>query len=160
MRKYALVLSFIAILSPVLAGAADKHKAQPQAAPELKFQAVLNRVDKKVIALMGEEKQKDLLRLAQAAVLSDFCAAINLDQEKFKEEFDALAAQRSGAKQVEQRQFENGLMTYFGVYVGLLVAEGTDRRAEFCGLAEDALRDQKPISKFWIATTAREAPKQ
>jgi len=75
-----------------------------------------------------------------------------LDQNKFKQEFDALTADGTKRTLAEQRDIDHKVAMYFGVYVGLLVAEGTDRQAEFCGIAENALKDQKPISRFWIAT--------
>lgn len=160
MWKTIAALSLIAIICPGVAGAA-KESAPPAAAPTLRFEAQLNKVDKKVAKLFGEDKQKALRQMAEAAVLSDYCAAINLDQKKFEQEFDALTVDGTKRKAAEQNEFENKLSMYFGVYVGLLVAEGTDRRSEFCGFAENALKDQKPISRFWIATNTKpEAPKQ
>lgn len=151
MWKYIPALSLIAMLNPGAAAAAQKSPP-PAAEPTLRFEAALAKVDKKAANLFGEDKQKVLRQVAEAAVLSDYCAAINLDQKKFEEEFNALSVDGSKRTAAEQRDFDNKLAMYFGVYVGLLVAEGTDRRAEFCGLAENALKDQKPISRFWIAT--------
>ena len=56
------------------------------------------------------------------------------------------------------RVHDNKVAMNFGVYVGLFVAEGTDRLAEFCGIAENALKEQKPISRFWIATNQNSNP--
>jgi hypothetical protein len=169
MWKPILALSLAAALAPAAALAAKAHKADaskapaeaaapeatPAAAPvpELRFEPQLAKIDKKVAGVFGEETQRRVRLVAEAAVLTDYCAAINLDQAKFKDEFEALAGQGvTGRKPAEQRNFENKLAMYYGVYVGLLVAEGTDRRGEFCGFAERALKDQTPISKFWIAT--------
>lgn len=126
--------------------------------PPLKFEAALNKIDQKVAKLFGEDKQKALRQVAEAAVLSDYCAAVNLDQVKFKQEFAALAVDGMKRKLAEQRDYENKLSMDFGVYVGVLVAEGTDRRAEFCGFAEHALQEQRPISRFWIATSQSARP--
>jgi hypothetical protein len=49
-------------------------------------------------------------------------------------------------------------MTFFGVYVGLLVAEGTDRKPEICALAQKLKEDQKPVSRFWLKTAAVQPP--
>ena len=151
MWKYFLALSLIATLAPGVTCAAPKID-KPPAAPILKFEGALNKVDSKVANLLGVDKQKNLRQVAEAAVLSDYCAAIDLDQNKFKQEFDALSADGTKRTLAEQRDLDNKVAMYFGVYVGLLVAEGTDRLAEFCGIAENALKEQKPISRFWIAT--------
>ena len=151
MYKYFLAFPLIiAALAPSVA-CADKA-AVPPTALTLKFEKALNKVDKKVETLLGADKQKVMRQSAEAAVLSDYCAAINLDQNKFKEAFSALSEDGAKRTAAEQRDMDNKVSMYFGVYVGLLVAEGTDRRGEFCVIAEDALKEQKPISRFWIAT--------
>ena len=150
MWKYFLALSLIASLAPG-ATCADKAAAPPPV-PTLKFEEPLNRIDQKVETLLGADKQKILRQVAEAAVLSDYCAAIDLDQNKFKEEFGRLSEDGAKRTAAEQRDIDNKVSMYFGVYVGLLVAEGTDRRGEFCDVAENALKEQKPISRFWIAT--------
>jgi hypothetical protein len=161
MWRSILALSLIAILSPAIPSAAEQPDAAPPAVPAFKFEAALNKIDQKVTTLLGADKQKTLRQIAEAAVLSDYCAAINLNQNKFKEEFAALAADGRKRPPAEQRDFDNKLMTYFGVYVGLLVAEGTDRKAAFCEVAQNAMKNQKPISRFWVATTGHPAlPKQ
>ncbi len=151
MWKYLLALSLIATLAPAVTQA-DKKADTPPAAPTLKFEGPLNKVDSKVETLLGADKQKILRQVAEAAVLSDYCAAIDLDQNKFRQEFDALSQDGTKRTLAEQRDLDNKVAMYFGVYVGLFVAEGTDRLAEFCGIAENALKEQKPISRFWIAT--------
>jgi hypothetical protein len=151
MWKYCFALSLIATLFPGVTYA-DKAAAMPSAAPTLKFESPLSQVDKKVETLLGTDKQKILREVAEAAVLSDFCAAIDLNQNKFKEELDALAVDGTKRPLAEQRDLDNNIAMYFGFYVGLLVAEGSDRRGEFCDLAENALKKQEPISRFWIAT--------
>jgi len=150
MWKYFLALFLFATLAPGIACA--DNAAAPPPTPTLKFEKLLNKVDKKVETLLGADKQKTLRQVAEAAVLSDFCAAIDLNQNKFKEELDALAVDGSKRPLAEQRDLDNKIAMYFGVYVGLLVAEGSDRRGEFCDVAENALKEQKPISRFWIAT--------
>ena len=157
MWKSVQALSLIAGLAPVVVVAAGSD-APPVPVPPLKFEAALAKIDQKVAKLFGETKQKTLRQAAEAAVLSDYCAAVNLDQVKFKQEFAALTADGAKRTPAEQRNYENKLSMYYGVYVGLLVAEGTDRRAEFCGFAESALKEQKPISRFWIATSESARP--
>jgi hypothetical protein len=158
MRRYRPALLLISALSPVITSADTASAPAQSGAPTFKFASALNRIDRKVSDLMGPERQLVLRQIAEAAVLSDYCAVINLDQRKFKQEFDALVAGDPKLKPAEHRQFEAKLMTYFGVYVGLLVAEGTDRRGEFCALAEDALAAHKPISRFWLSTDLERTP--
>ncbi|MCX7111244.1 MAG: hypothetical protein NTX45_14175 [Proteobacteria bacterium] len=161
MWKYLLALSLIATLAPAVTHADKKvatKAATPPPVPTLKFEGPLNKVDGKVETLLGVDKQKILRQVAEAAVLSDYCAAIDLDQNKFKQEFDALSQDGTKRTLAEQRDLDNKVAMYFGVYVGLLVAEGTDRRGEFCTIAENALKEQKPISRFWIATSANPNP--
>jgi len=152
MWKSVTALALLIGLMPATAAATEEA---PVAVPSLKFEPALGKIDRKVAKLMGEESQQALRLMAEAAVLSDYCAAVNLDQRRFKQEFDALAAGTGAEKRptAEQRKFENLLSMYFGVYVGILVAEGTDRRGEFCGFAEEALKDQRPISRFWLTTS-------
>ena len=161
MLKYVLALSLIASLASGVAYADTKKVAKPPIAPPtptLKFEGALNKVDQKVENLLGADKQKVLRQVAEAAVLSDYCAAIDLDQNTFKKEFDALSDDGIKRKLAVQRDIDNKVAMYFGVYVGLLVAEGTDRQGEFCNFAEDALKQQKPLSRFWIATNNSPTP--
>lgn len=157
MLKYFLALSLIASLVPGVTYA-DKAAATPSAAPALKFEEPLNKVDQKVEKLLGADKQKILRQVAEAAVLSDYCAAIDLNQNKFKEEFGTLSEDGIKRTPAEQRDLDNKVSMYFGVYVGLLVAEGTDRSSEFCDVAENALKELKPISRFWIPTGNKPNP--
>ena len=162
MWKPIFALTLIAALCPALAGAAGKAAADKAAAekpplpvPPLRFEPQLGKIDAKAAKLFGEDKQKALRLMAEAAVLSDYCADINLNQDKFQQEFDAMASDGAKRTWAEQKDYLTKLSMYYGAYVGVLVAEGADRRAEFCGVAEEALKDQRPISRFWIAT-ARE----
>jgi hypothetical protein len=157
MWKHLQALSLmVGLTAPFVAAAAEAGSPPP--VPPLKFEASLKKIDLKVAKLLGDEKQQTLRQIAEAAVLSDYCAAINLDQAKFKQEFEALANDGANRKPAEQKDYDNKLSMYFGVYVGVLVAEGSDRRAEFCGFAENALKEQKPISRFWIATSSGATP--
>jgi len=57
-------------------------------------------------------------------------------------------------KPADQRDFENMVMTIFGVYVGLLVAEGTNRKPEMGALVQQLKDDQRPVSGFGLQTSA------
>lgn len=151
-----IILFLFLALSRIPLGVAAKAKAPPPApepiVQEFKFEYQLRRVDIRAIRLIGADHQKTLRHMAEAAVLSDFCPALKLDQDKFKHDFDALGAVGPKRKLEEQRAFENRLMTLFGVYVGLLVAEGVVRQQmEFCELASDIKKNQGPVSRYWMA---------
>lgn len=49
-------------------------------------------------------------------------------------------------------------MTFFGVDVGLLVAEGTDRKPEIGALAQQLKDDQRPVGGFWLLTSTVHPP--
>jgi hypothetical protein len=153
MWKTILTLFLVLAIAPAHAKSVNKPQVKTPPKTEFKYESALQKLDQKVIKLVGEEKQKTLRDLASAAVLSDYCAAVNLDHDKFTKTFDSLAARDAKRKPAEQRDLENNLMTYFGVYVGLLVAEGTDRQAKFCALAETIQKEHRPLSRFWLATT-------
>ena len=157
MWKTILTFSLVLAIAPAHAKSVNKTPINTPPKTEFKYESALHNLDQKVIKLVGEEKQKTLRDLASAAVLSDYCAAVNLDHDKFKKTFDSLSAKDVKRKPAEQRDFENNLMTYFGVYVGLLVAEGTDRQAKFCALAETIQKEHRPLSRFWLAPTATPA---
>lgn len=161
MWKFIVALSLAVLIAPVQAKPGNQTPVKPFPEPEFKYQAALERVDRKAVKLIGEEKQKTLRELAIAAVLSDYCAAVDLDKDKFTKTFDALAVSQVKLPAAEQRNLEQNLMTYFGVYVGLLIAESTDRENEFCSVAETLKREKRPLSRFWLTsvpTTPAPAP--
>jgi hypothetical protein len=156
MCKKLLALISLTIVSIGFAVAGEEPPAVTTTKPpELKFAPQLARVDEKAAKLVGADRQKELKLLAEAAVLSDYCAAINLDQTKFKQKFNALTSEGLPKKPLEQQALINDMMTYFGVYVGLFVAEGADTKADFCGFAESAMKENRPISAYWTATGAK-----
>ena len=154
MRKMTLLIALALLQVPALGWTKSKKTETPAETPVLtyRFEQQLSRVDHRVSKLLGD-KQKDLRHMAEASVLADFCPAYQVDQERFKRDFDGLAAPSAGKprKPAEQRDFENKLMTYFGVYVGLLVAEGAESQIEFCQLADSIRKNAGPVSRYWLA---------
>lgn len=153
-----ILLLFLA-LSQIPLGVTAPAKATPPPAPEpevkeFRFEYQLRRVDLRAIRLMGADHQKTLRHMAEAAVLSDFCPAVKLNQDRFKQDFDVLGVAGPRRQPEEQRAFENRLMTLFGVYVGLLVAEGAESQVEFCELADGIRKRQGPVSRYWMAESA------
>lgn len=154
MWKFIVALSLAVVIAPVQAKPGDQTPAQTFPESEFKHQVALERVDQKVIKLIGEEKQKTLRELAIAAVLSDYCAAVDLDKDRFTQTFEALAVSPVKLPAADQRNLEHNLMTYFGVYVGLLIAESNDRENEFCSVAETLKREKRPLSRFWLSSAS------
>lgn len=155
-----IVLFFIVLVQmPMAVNAKARPKTTAPVAPAplvegFRYEYQLNRVDRKAIDLVGEDKQKTLRHMAEAAVLSDFCPYLKLDQDKFRRDFDALGGAGPKRSPAQQRDFENRLMTTFGIYVGLLVAEGVESDAKFCELASSIQQRQGPVSRYWVAATA------
>ena len=160
MRKMTLLIALALLQVPALGWTKSKKTETAAKTPVLtyRFEQQLNRLDQRVAKLLGD-KQKDLRHMAEASVLSDFCPAYQVDQDRFKRDFDSLAAPTAGKsrKPAEQRDLENKLMTYFGVYVGLLVAEGTESELEFCQLADSIRRNAGPVSRYWLAAAPAQA---
>ena len=160
MWRIVLALSLIVALAPAGARAEKSSSAPVAATPLFKFAPALKKLDQRVTAELGVGQQQALRELAEAAVLADFCGFITLDKDQFKKEFGVLAARFSKRKPDERRDYENKQMTYFGVYVGLLIAEATDRRPEFCQIARRIEEKQCPLSRFWVASSSKPEPAQ
>jgi hypothetical protein len=92
MWKLFLALSLTVFLASV--DAAPKGVAAKTATPmplQFKYEPALERLDLRVAKLMGEDHQKTLRQMAEAPVLSDYCAAVDLNQDAFKKSFETLA---------------------------------------------------------------------
>lgn len=149
-----ILLSCLALTQMSVAAWAKSNKNEvPVVKPieNYRFETQLGRVDQRVIKLVGEDKQKSLRQMAEATVLSDFCPMVKVDKDKFKKDFDGLASSGIKRKPAEQRDLENKLMTFFGVYVGLLIAEGVESDVQFCELASQIQKNQGPVSHYWLA---------
>ena len=108
MRKMTLLIALALLQVPALGWAKSKKTETPAETPVLtyRFEQQLNRLDQRVAKLLGD-KQKDLRHMAEASVLADFCPAYQVDQDRFKRDFDSLAAPTAGKprKPAEQRDF-------------------------------------------------------
>jgi hypothetical protein len=74
-----------------------------------------------------------------------------VDKSRFQKDFDDLATSSTPRKPADQRDIENKLMTFFGVYVGLLIAEGVESDVQFCEVASQIQKNQGPVSHYWLA---------
>jgi hypothetical protein len=110
-------------------------------------------VSNKLIDFVGEQKQKLITNLAFAAVAADLCEGLALDKEKFKAEFDSFNdADYKALSPADKAEFGPKLMTFFGVYVGLLTAEGILEKPAFCGYAVDMQAKGKEEGKYLTTT--------
>ncbi|NBS17368.1 MAG: hypothetical protein EBS79_10805 [Gammaproteobacteria bacterium] len=84
MWKKILLLSLTSLLVSEAPLSKETKTEERPVNVELRFEPSLHRVDEKVSKLIGEAQQQTLRQLAEAAVISDFCSTVNLDQNAFK----------------------------------------------------------------------------
>ena len=107
-------------------------------------------VEKKTIRLVGQEGQRQLVDMAYAEIAADACAGLVLNQKAMEEGFDRLA--EAGGKAPGGRQsYERGMMAYFGVYTGLLLAESYLDKPYFCEGVDRLRKGEGGPGRFWIA---------
>lgn len=116
-------------------------------------------VSDKIVDFVGEDKQRLLANLAYAAVASDLCQDLKLDKIKFQKAFDDGFADNNQSKMTaaEMATYGQKVSMYFGVYVGLLTADGMMERDNFCGAAFQAVA--KGETGFWLPNAANPTPK-
>ena len=137
---------FLVLFSGLTEVSADSALSQQG----LKVELQLQRVDRRVQELAGVESQKALRVLAESVVLADFCAGLELNESKLRQDLDHIAKEPGPNPHLDPRQFENRIRTHFGVYVGLLIAESVDRGHEFCRVGLEDLKRQGPMSRWWL----------
>lgn len=107
-------------------------------------------MERRVTGLVGPTHQKTLLDMAYAQVAVDACPGLGLNNKAFDDAFNLMTGSaRKDA--VEQRRFENSLMTDFGVYTGLIVAESFIDKPGFCKAVDGIKARNGGPAKFWTA---------
>lgn len=140
-RSWVLVLAIAAAPSLVLAfGKPAPTQTWDTLGP------AWDKVSARLIKFAGEDKQKLLSDLAFAVVTSSQCEGLDLDRDKFKADFDSMNDTTLPA--ADQAEYGPKLMSFYGVYVGLLMAEGALENAAFCGYALD--KHAKGEGKYWL----------
>jgi hypothetical protein len=111
-------------------------------------------VSDKIVDLVGEGKQQLLANLAYAAVASDLCADLKLDKSQFQKAFDGGFADKNQTTMTaaELATYGQKISMYFGVYVGLLTADGMMERDNFCDAAYQAMAKGEAV--FWLQNAA------
>lgn len=107
-------------------------------------------MERRVAGFLGQTSQRMLLDMAYAQVAVDACPGLSLDQPAFEAAFSRLAGTRKRDLN-DQRRFENRMMTEFGTYTGLVLAESFLDKSAFCRTIETIKTRQGGPGKFWIA---------
>lgn len=146
-----LIALFWTLMAPAIGFAAEidsSSKVWDTLAP------AWDRVSNRLIDFAGENKQKLLSDLAFAAVSSSQCGGLELDKDKFKSAFDSLNdADYKALSPEAQSEYGPKIMSYYGIYVGLLLSEGLLEKEAFCGYA--MAQQAKGEGAYWIATPSK-----
>ena len=136
-----LVIPLVTVLTvPALAADPSVAKLDPAWAE----------LERKTIKLLGQEGQRQVVDMAYAEIASDACGGLVLNPKAMTEGFDHLA--EAGNKATGGRQsFERGMMAYFGVYTGLILAESFLDKNSFCEGVERVRQRSGGPSKFWTS---------
>jgi hypothetical protein len=146
--KWVMTLGLLAALEPSGAWAAKYSQAAPVWD---KLTPAWDSVSERLIGFAGEKKQKLLADLAFAAAAAEQCDGLELDKDKFKGAFDSLDdAEYKALAPADKEQYGPKLMTFFGIYVGLITAEALLEQKAFCTYAIN----QQIIGagKYWMDT--------
>jgi hypothetical protein len=148
--KLIMTLGLLAALEPSSVWAVKHSQASPNWD---KLTPAWDAVSERLIGFAGEKKQKLLADLAFATAAAEQCDGLELDKDKFKGGFDSLDdAEYKGLAPADKEQYGPKLMTYYGIYVGLITAEALLEQQAFCTYAIN----QQIIGagKYWTDTDA------
>lgn len=150
----ARLLMPLILISPSILAEAQSEEEGSNSPIWQQLDPAWNGVSDKIVDFVGEDKQKLIANLAYAAVASDLCQGLKLDKNKFQAAFDDGFADKNQTTMTatELAAFGQKVSMYFGVYVGLLTADGMLERANFCEPAYEAMA--KGEAEFWLANGA------
>ncbi|MEY2701321.1 MAG: hypothetical protein RIQ52_2076 [Pseudomonadota bacterium] len=138
-------------LSTLLFSATLAAEPSPPAPAASKLDPAWMVMQEKVSGVIGAEKQHAMVDLAYATVAGDVCDNLDINEKSLDEEFQRFAAdlqKKSSAE--EQRRIENGLMGYFGIYVGLVVAESLNDTEAFCKEVSEVRKRGGGPTRYWV----------
>jgi hypothetical protein len=109
-------------------------------------------VERKVVGLIGEERQRALIDLVHASVAANVCPGFQLDADRFTRSFGLVEnALKQDRPEPEHRSAEHQLLIHYGTFLGLLTAEALLVRDAFCAsvngskaFADGIVRSAKP----------------
>ncbi len=157
MKMYIFAASLLMplILIPASALAEAQSEADESNSPTWQqLDPAWTGVSDKIVDFVGADKQQLLANLAYAAVASDLCQDLKLDKSKFQNAFDTGFTDKNHSTMTaaELATFGQKVSMYFGVYAGLLTADGMLERDNFCDAAYQTMA--KGEATFWLSNAA------
>lgn len=148
------IFSAILALAVLAHGVNAAVQDEPLSPVWQKIDPAWTEVSDKIVAFLGEDKQKLLADLAYAAVAGDLCQGLKLDRKTFQSDFDSNFDKPAdqATSPAHLTQYGQKVAMFFGVYVGLLTAVGMQERDSFCGAALEMLA--KGEGRYWQAVDA------
>lgn len=145
------ILSGIFVLAALPHGAIAAAQEETLSPVWQKIDPAWTDVSQKIVAFLGEDKQKLLANLAYAAVAGDLCQGLKLDGKTFQSEFDNNFGDTSyqAKSPADLALYSEKVSMFYGVYVGLLTAVGMQERDSFCGAALEM--HAKGEGRYWLA---------
>lgn len=138
MKKIALAMLFVAS-APAVAADVDLIK---------KLDPAWKSMELRVTRLIGKSGQRTLLDMAFAQVAVDACSGLAINAKAYDEAFTRLNSGKT-KDAGEHRRFEQALMTDFGVYTGLVLAESFLDKPGFCQSVENIKTKKGGPTQFW-----------
>lgn len=149
-QSVLIKLLMLSMLWPLVSVADEQADAMESNSPTwVQLDPAWAGVSNKIIDFVGEDKQKLLADLAYAAVAGDLCQDLKLDRAKFQASFDGGFNAKNPTADVAV--FGQKVSMYFGVYVGLLTADGMMERDNFCDAAYQMMA--KGEGRYWLANS-------
>jgi hypothetical protein len=139
MKKIALAMLFAAS-HPAVAADVDLIK---------KLDPAWKSMESRVTRLVGKSGQRTLLDMAFAQVAVDACPGLAINAKAYDEALTRLSSSKT-KDAGEHRRFEQVLMTDFGVYTGLVVAESFLDKPGFCQSVENIKNNKGGPTLFWV----------
>ena len=123
--------------------------ALAQKPPHEMLAAAWQDIEKTVDGVLTPGQHARLNDIAYAAAVDSLCAGFNLDETKFKAEFQALAPEQSEAMNAQEvNYFKQHLLVNYGLIAGLFMAEGALDQTGFCQAADETRNDPE-IAHLW-----------
>jgi hypothetical protein len=138
MKKTAIAMLFVAS-APAVAADVDLIK---------KLDPAWKSMEARVSQLVGKSGQRTLLDMAFAQVAVDACPGLAINSKAYDDAFTRLSKGKTNDAG-EHRRFEQALMTDFGVYTGLVVAESFLDKPGFCRSVEKVKAHKAGPTQFW-----------
>jgi hypothetical protein len=130
-------ISFGLLLSLVgLSGPAGSDETSANTPLWQKLEPAWQAVEGKLKPLIGEDRNRLLIDLAYASVVSKVCPGATIKADDFQQAFNRFEdAKYRSMRETDQKRYEHELLIHYGTCIGLLTAEGLADRDTFCSTA-------------------------